>query len=239
MASAAAVLLLGAAAYGYVFGLWRHPVQAIYSALKMPVLLFSVIGVTTLVNAMLAQTLGARLTLRQVFLSQLLAMAIAAAILGALSPVAALLILQTPRPASAAPVLSADPACGTLTRAYGNVLLSHVALIGACGTAGLLRLARLMYALTGSRAQTWRLMIAWFAVCGFVGCELAWLFSPFLCKPSQPPHVIAREYFEQNFYERVWEIGKVRSAPPMPSPHRSKPCPPSDGGGRRRSAGFR
>jgi len=49
-----------------------------------------------------------------------------------------------------------------------------------------------------------RLMIVWIFVMGLAGCELSWLLSPFLCKPTQEPHIVPREYFQQNFYERVW-----------------------------------
>lgn len=45
---------------------------------------------------------------------------------------------------------------------------------------------------------------AWISVAGFVGCEISWLLSPFLCKPTQQPHIIPKEYFQENFYERVW-----------------------------------
>lgn len=206
--AACAVLVAGAAAYGFAFGLWRAPLQGVYSAAKLPALMLSVVAVSVFVNGMLALLLGARLTFRQVAVALLFAMAIAAAVLGSLSPVAAFLALQCERPPSAAPVPVTDPTWPVLTRAYGSVLLAHVAAIGVAGTIGLARLRALVHAMTGSRAVTARLLVAWFAVSGFVGCELAWLFSPFLCKPERPPHVISREYFQQNFYERVWEVAQ-------------------------------
>lgn len=51
-------LVVGAAAYGFVFGYWRGGMQALYSALKFPLLLFSAVGASALINAMLAQLMG-------------------------------------------------------------------------------------------------------------------------------------------------------------------------------------
>ena len=47
-------------------------------------------------------------------------------------------------------------------------------------------------------------MLAWLLVSGFAGCELSWLFSPFICKPNFPPHLITRTYWEGNFYEQLY-----------------------------------
>ena len=55
-----------------------------------------------------------------------------------------------------------------------------------------------------SAAQAARLLVVWLLIVGFVGCQLSWLFSPFLCHPSFEPHIVARFYFKYNFYEYVW-----------------------------------
>ena len=91
-------ILAGALLYGFAFGLWRAPLQALYSAVKMPVLFFATVVASALLNTMLAQLLGAGLSFRQVCTAMLFGLAVCAAILGALVPVVVLFLLQLPAP---------------------------------------------------------------------------------------------------------------------------------------------
>lgn len=198
-------VILGGACYGLVFGLWHSPRQALYAAAKFPLLLLSVVAVSSLINTMLAQVLGARVSLRLTCLAMLLGMAAAALVLAALAPVAAFFVQQAPPPGPGIVGLpSRDPAVAPSMRTFHALLLLHVFLIGVAGLIGNLRLYRVLRAAIAQRDLARRVMLAWIAVCGFAGCEMAWLFSPFLCKPNYPPHVLAREYFQGNFYEHVY-----------------------------------
>jgi hypothetical protein len=199
-AAALIAVCAGTAAYGFSFGVWRSPTQALYSAAKMPLLFLSVVLASGLINFMLARLLGARLSLRQVLMAILVGMAITALILGALSPVVLFLVLQMPAPPSSLPDL--DPA---LMRVYYGILLLHVFIVGLAGLAGNVRMFGLLVSFVGRRRVVWKTMAVWLIVIGFAGCQLSWLLSPFLCKPTQTPHVFPREYFQQNFYERVWQ----------------------------------
>ena len=202
---ACATIIAGALSYGFAFGVWRSPLQGLYSALKMPLLFFSTILAGALINTMLAQLIGTGLSLRRVCMAMLLGMAVAAGLMGALSPVVLFFALQVPSPDPAVVGLAFDhPAVTDSRHAYWMLLLGHVGIIGLSGTVGMIRLFRLLMAMTGNRRTALRLMVLWFCVCGFVGCELSWLLSPFLCKPTQLPHIFPREYFQENFYERVW-----------------------------------
>ena len=154
---------------------------------------------------MLAQLAGARLPLRQVCLLMLLGLATTAAVMGALSPVALFLVLQAPPPDPAALGLPGwHPVVVRSMRAFWSLLLGHIAVIGVSGLIGNIRLYRLLRSITGRSALAARVLAMWIAASGFVGCELSWLFSPFLCKPNYPAHLIARTYFEGNFYEHVY-----------------------------------
>src|SRR5687767_13508083 len=53
-ALATAVTLAGGAIYGFAFGLWRAPEQALYSAIKLPLLLLAVVAASALINGVLA-----------------------------------------------------------------------------------------------------------------------------------------------------------------------------------------
>lgn len=198
-----AVMVTGGMLYGFVFGLWRSPLQAVYSAGKMPLLFFSVVCASAGINTILARVAGCDLRLAQVFLCMLTAFAITAAVAGSLAPVAALFVACMPGPRD-------DP--GLAEEAYYRLLLLHVGVVAFAGLLGNWRAMRLLEIMAGQKHRAGRVGLAWLATAGFVGCQLSWLFSPFLCKPTQEPHLLPKEYFQENFYERVWrcvrEVGK-------------------------------
>ena len=205
MTGACLAVVTGAAAYGFAFGVWRSPLQGVFSAVKMPALFFAIVLASALINAMLAQLAGARLSLRQVCLLMLLGMATTAALMGALSPVALFFVFQAPPPDPAALGLPAShPVVVRSMRTFWALLLFHIAVIGASGLIGNIRLYRLLRGITGQPGLAARVLAIWIAASGFVGCELSWLFSPFLCKPNYPAHLITRTYFDGNFYEHVY-----------------------------------
>lgn len=199
------VLLGGTLAYGFAFGLWRAPEQGLYSAVKMPALFLSIIGTTTLVNGMIAPLMGVPIRLRQTLMAMLYAMAITASILGAFAPVAIFLVLQVPAPLpSAVEKHAMHPDIQASMAVFWPLLLGHISLIACAGIAGCLRLRSVLRAIAPSDAAAARVLAVWIIVTGFAGGELSWLFSPFLCKPDFPPHLIARTYHEGNFYEQVY-----------------------------------
>src|SRR6266567_8430743 len=76
----AGVIFAGAGLYGAAMGWWRDPRQALYVALKFPlILLLTTIG-NALLNAMLAPLLGLNIGFRQSFLAILMSFTIASAI---------------------------------------------------------------------------------------------------------------------------------------------------------------
>ncbi|OGV67083.1 MAG: hypothetical protein A2498_01725 [Lentisphaerae bacterium RIFOXYC12_FULL_60_16] len=189
------VVVTGGMFYGFVFGIWRSPLQALYSAGKMPLLFLSVVGASAGINTILARVAGCDLRLAQVFLCMVTAFAITAAVAASLAPVAALFVACMPGPRS-------DP--GLAEQAYYRLLLLHVGVIAFAGLLGNWRALRLLEIMAGQKHRARRVGLAWLATAGFVGCQLSWLFSPFLCKPTQEPHLLPKEYFQENFYERVW-----------------------------------
>lgn len=205
MVTALAGILIGTLAYGAVFGFWRAPLQAVFSSLKLPLLFLLVVATSGVINTMLAQVMGSPLAFRTVILLMLVGMAMTALLMGALSPVVWFFIVQAPPPDPS--IVGMDKDCleaATSMGTYRAILLSHVAVIGVCGIAGNARLLRMIRSLVGSEAMAWRLLMAWILVSGFVGCELSWLLSPFLCNPVTLPHVVNTQYFESNFYEYVY-----------------------------------
>src|SRR4051812_42361123 len=82
LASCLAVIVIGAGLYGAAMGYWRAPQQALYVAIKFPLIIFLTTFGNALLNAMLAPLLGLNITLRQSFLAVLFSFTIASAILG-------------------------------------------------------------------------------------------------------------------------------------------------------------
>ncbi len=134
-----AVIILGAGCFGAAMGWWRAPEQALYVAIKFPfILLLTALG-NTLLNAMLAPLLGLNISLRQSLLAILMSFAIAAAILGAFSPLVGFLVWN-------APAMSSDVKS---TATYGLIKLVDVVVIAFAGIAGNVRLFQLLAQLGG------------------------------------------------------------------------------------------
>jgi hypothetical protein len=204
--TAVLAITFGALPYGLVLGLWRSPLQAIYSGLKLPILLFSVALVSALLNTMLAQIMGARLPLRRVFAAVLSGMAVTAVLLASLAPVALFFTWQAPAPPEGlAGLATGDPLVQPWMRVFRVLLLLHVGIIGFAGILGNLRIFRILCRALSARSLAARVLAVWIGVIGFAGCELSWLLSPFLCKPNFAPHLLARSYFDGNFYEHVYQ----------------------------------
>ena len=58
LAGYAAVVLIGSGLYGFTLGLWRAPLQALYTAIKFPLVIFFTCLGNGAINGMLAQILG-------------------------------------------------------------------------------------------------------------------------------------------------------------------------------------
>lgn len=190
-----AVILLGSGCYGAAMGWWRAPEQALFVAVKFPlIMLLTTLG-NALLNAMLAPLLGLNLTLRQSVLAMLMSFAVTAAILGAFAPLMTFIIWNMP-------AISPQVFNGT---AHNAMKLAHVAAITFAGCVGNARLLQLLVQLGGSRAVARRVLFAWLAGNLFLGSQLCWIFRPFIGAPYLPVEFIRPHLALQgNFYENVW-----------------------------------
>lgn len=195
-------ICLGAAVYGCVFGMWHSTTQAFYSAVKMPVLIAACTLSSALVNTMLAQIAGAKLSLLQVCLCMATGFAVTSVILASLSPVVFFLLLQCPSPRS-----------NEAMTVYGLLLPSHTILIGAAGLIGNLKMHNLLVNLHIPRPVATRVLTFWILVTGLVGCELSWIASPFLARPDVPPVFLNSNAFKSNFFEYLWMSAAGRLTP--------------------------
>ena len=189
------VILLGAGLYGAAMGWWRDPQQALYTAIKFPlIILLTAIG-NALLNGMLAPLLGLNIPFRQSFLAIVMSFTIASAILGSFSPIAAYMVWN-------APPMSPETASGPT---YSFIKLMHVAVIAFAGVAGNVRLLQLLRRLGGGRAVARRVLFAWLAGNLFLGSQLSWILRPFIGSPGLPVEFLRHGIALQgNFYENVF-----------------------------------
>ena len=191
-----AVIFIGAGLYGAAMGCWRDPMQALFTAIKLPgIILLTVLG-NGLLNGMLAPLLGLNIGFRQALQAILMSFTISASILGAFSLLIFFLIWN-------APPLSAHSA-GT----YGFIMVTHVGVIAFAGIAGNLRLMQLLHRLSGNAAVSRRILFAWLAVNLFLGSQLSWLLRPFIGSPGLPVEFLRSDMFNGNFYETVFKTIK-------------------------------
>jgi len=175
-------------------GLWHHPLQAAYGAIKFPLLIFGTVLGNAALNGMLAQVLGLPLTFRQTSLAILMSFVIVALILLALAPISFFLALNAPPPWSVSRM-----------QAYSVILLTHVVVIAYVGVVSNVRLFQLLEKCNGSRAKAMRVLFAWLAGNMFFGTQLSWIISPFIGDPKRPVMFIQDRILEQNFFEYAWE----------------------------------
>jgi hypothetical protein len=188
------IIIAGAGIYGAAMGWWRDPWQALFVAIKFPlILLLTALG-NALLNGMLAPLMGLNISFRQSLLAILMSFAIAAAILGAFAPLAAFLVWN-------APPMTPDVKS---TFTYGLIKLVHVVVIAFAGIAGSARLFQLLVQLGGCRKVAQRVLLAWLGVNLFLGSQLTWIARPFIGSPQLPVVFLRDTAFQGNFYENFF-----------------------------------
>ncbi len=189
------VIFAGAGSYGAAMGWWRDPQQAVYAAIKFPlVILLTTLG-NALLNAMLAPLLGLNLAFRQSLLAMLMSFTIASAILGAFSPLIFFIVLNAP---------PLQPGVAVSANTYFMIQLTQVAVIAFAGIAANLRLLQLLRRLGGSVPVARKVLCAWLAGNLLLGSQLVWILRPFIGLPNLPVQFLRPNAFEGNFYETVF-----------------------------------
>jgi hypothetical protein len=189
-----AMIIIGSAAYGAVMGIWRSPQQALYSAIKLPLVVLLTAFGNALLNGMLAPLLGLNLGFRQSLLAVLMSFTIAAMILGAFSPIVFFLLWNAPPMASHFRLSSPE---------YSSVLLMETAVVAFAGIVANVRLLQLLERLSGSATIARKILFAWLAGNLFLGAQISWILRPFVSLPDTPVCFLMEHPFQGNFFEAV------------------------------------
>jgi hypothetical protein len=186
------VIVVGAGIYGAAIGLWRSGEQALFTAIKFPLILLLTTAGNALLNGVLAPLLGLNLTLRQASIAILLSFTLAATILAAFAPLVFFLVWNVP------PLTSPE-----VRDAYAVIQLSQVGLIAFAGIVANVRLLQLLRELAGSRAVATRILVAWLAGNLLLGTQLTWIARPFFGSPNLPVQFFRQDALKGNFFESV------------------------------------
>jgi hypothetical protein len=158
-------IVAGGGAFGAAMGAWCAPLQAVYVAIKIPLLILLTTAGNGLLNGMLAPLLGLKITFRQTQTAVLLSFAITSAILGALSPVAWFVVWNTP------------PLTGTTQPSSPEhcfLQLTLVVFIAIAGVVGNVRLLPLLKQWASRDAVARRVLFGWLAGNLFLGSQICW-----------------------------------------------------------------
>jgi hypothetical protein len=189
-----AVIVLGTGLYGAAMGLWRDPLQALYTAIKFPLIILLTALSNALLNGMLAPLLGLNISFRQSLLAVLMSFTIVAIVLGAFSPLMLFLVWNTP------PISQQELASSS----HSFILLMQVVVISFAGIVANLRLVQLLRQLSGSQQVARKILFAWLAGNLFLGSQLSWILRPFIGAPHLPIQFLRPNAFQGSFYETVF-----------------------------------
>lgn len=190
-------IIAGCGLYGFTVGWWRAPRQSLFTAIKFPLLIFLTCAGNALLNGMLAQLLGSKLSFRQTSRAILMSFAIAAVILGALSPITLFVLYNAP------PLESKRAIIG-----HSVMLLTHVFVIAYAGVVANRRLFRLLEQLCGTTAIARRVLFCWLTGNLFLGAQLAWVLRPFIGSPHLAVQFLRADPLRGNFYEAVFHAAR-------------------------------
>ena len=187
------VILLGSGLYGFTLGIWRAPLQSLYTAIKFPLLIFLTCAGNAVLNGMLAQILGSGLSFKQTSLAILMSFAIAAMILGGFSPITLFIWYNAPSLESKSAILG-----------HSVMLLTHVCAIAFAGIMANRRLLDLLRKISSRTATARAVLFSWLAGNLFLGAQLAWNLRPFIGSPTLAVQFFRDDPLRGNFYEAVW-----------------------------------
>lgn len=191
-------VIVGAAPYGAAMGYWWSPAQALYVAVKLPLLVLLTSFGNGLLNGMLAPLLGLNISFRQSLTAVLVSFAYAALLLGALSPVALFIVWNTPPPSETT---------GRESPQYALLQLTLVFFIAFAGVLGNVRLFPLLRQLAHNRFVARNVLVAWLAGNLFLGSQICWVLRPFVWGGS-PVNFIGPDPFRGSFFETVFNALK-------------------------------
>jgi len=196
VAACLAATAAACALYGGTFGLWRSELQALYTAVKFPLVIFLTCGGNAMLNGCLALALGTGIGFRQSMMAILLSFTVMGLVLASFAPIMLFLWWNTP------PIDAADRAQAQIGQSI--TLLAHVAVIGFAGVVGNCRLWQTLRRITGDSRKAYTVLFSWLAGNLLLGSQISWILRPWIGSPGQEAPFFSPEPMHGNFFEAVW-----------------------------------
>jgi hypothetical protein len=183
----AIISILSLMAYGFTVGLAKHPLQALSSAVKMPVLFLLTMAFCLPSLYFFSLTLlRTPLSMIQVQTVVLAGVAVTSFLLLGLAPISLFFVLTSSN--------------------YPFFQLMAVAFVGVSALIGVYFLWRGMTLVEMGNQDTKsqlskRILMLWFVLYAFVGTQMTWRLSPFIGRPEDPFYILKPS--RDNFYVDV------------------------------------
>ena len=188
------IILIAGAIYGCAMGTYTastsiRPLQMLYSAAKVPLLLLISFTLTLPASFVFNTLFGLRDDWPAVLRSLLVTQAVIAVVLAALSPYTLL--------------------CYASTGNYAVAQLFNLLMFTAASLTGQAVLRRCYGPMIRKRPAHRYVMWSWLAVYAFVGVQMGWVLRPFIGSPSGPTQFFRDEPFSNAYVVIVRIIWKV------------------------------
>ena len=183
-------LVLCGLLYGGAMGAFGgRPLQAVYSALKVPLLLLATLGLSLpsyfVANTLLGLRADFALALRAIVTSQ----AVLTVVLAALAPLTLFWYASSTH--------------------YQAAILFNAAMFAVASLASQVALGRAYRPLIARSPKHRGLLRAWIVIFAFVGIQMGWTLRPFIGSPEQPVRFFRGGEFENAYVivaRMIWEI---------------------------------
>ncbi len=192
------MIVVGAGVYGATLGLWRSPLQALFVAIKFPLILMLTATMNAGLNGMLGQLLGLNIRFLDSFRLIIISFATASLILAGFSPLTLFALFNAPPLGDGAEA----------SAVYSGILLMHVAAIAFAGIAANVKLLRTLRSIAADRIRSRVILFAWLAGNLLLGSQFVWNLRPFIGAPFLPVQFLRPNAFEGNFFEAVYHAAQ-------------------------------
>lgn len=192
------IIVAGAGIYGATLGLWRSPLQALFVAIKFPLILLLTATMNAGLNGMLGQLLGLKIRFLDSFRLIIISFATASLILAGFSPLTLFALFNAP---------PLDEGSGTRS-VYSGILLMHVVAIAFAGIAANIKLLRTLRSIAVDNLRARVILFSWLAGNLLLGSQFIWNLRPFIGAPFLPVQFIRSNAFEGNFFEAVYHAAR-------------------------------
>jgi hypothetical protein len=181
-------------AYGAVMGTFggftgQHPLQPIYSAIKVPILIVLSFGLCLPFFFIINTLLGLREAFGEALAALLKAQAVVTLALAALAPYTAVWYCSTSK--------------------YEPALLFNACIFAIASFAGQSVLRRLYRPLIARSARHRAMLKLWLILYAFVGIQMGWILRPFVGDPRVPVHFFREGAFSNAYVvvaKLIWHV---------------------------------